>query len=395
VLVRAGSNRPGTWAIVGLTLVAGSLNWTERPNLFSYLFFAITLAWVLRRDRRVWLFVPLAMLWANMHAMVLLGLGLVFLVAIVEWLKVALRWEGSDTAWAKRLSIVGGGATLAAMVNPFGPALFGHSFFLVRVVERFNTEWASPNFHAVVPLVFLALVVIAVAGIALSDRRADPTDVALLLAFVSLGLFARRNMLLSAIVAGYVAARYAPAALDVALARRGGAREPAGRIPVPLSLVVFAALVAFGVAAVATQFPRSGSLADTLEPTQPVALVRSLPAGDVRLFARDYWAGFALWTRWPDVRVAFDGRVDLYGFDVQDAYVGASDAEPGWDRYLDEVCATHVLMPESAGLHAALDGQNAWTRIGTEVVRVPNALSQERLAVLWERRIPARGCAGT
>ena len=87
LIVRRMGSGMGAWVLLGLTAYAGTVNWTERPNLFSYLFFVITLLLLDRRDRAIWWFVPLAVLWANMHGMVIIGIGLVALVGLVEWIK--------------------------------------------------------------------------------------------------------------------------------------------------------------------------------------------------------------------------------------------------------------------------------------------------------------------
>lgn len=398
LFVREAGNRVGTWALVALTAFAGSSYWTERPNLVSFLLLGMTLTLLRRRDRAIWWFVPIALVWANMHAMVLLGLGLVALVAIAESLKVALQFEGADARWAKRLGGVTGAAVLAAFVNPFGPALFGHSLALIRQVSRFNTEWASPDFHKLVPMLFLALVLIAIGGLALSPSRPDPTDIALLGAFVFLGLYAVRNLLPASIVIGFVAARYAPPAVRAALARRRGDEEvrprtPPARVPLPLGVMLLAAVAGVFGARVARDFPRSDALENAIRPHYPVRILRELGDDDVRLFANDFWAGFALWLRWPQVRVAFDGRVDLYGTEVQDVYVRTSAGNGPWEETLRRMCVTHVLMPEGSGLATVLERDPDWVRIASERLERPST-GAPWTAVLWTPRTPIPGCAG-
>src|SRR5439155_7472905 len=106
LLVRRMGSGMGTWALLGLTAFAGSPNWTERPNLLSFLLFVVTLELLDRGGRAIWWFIPIAALWSNLHGMVVLGVGLVALIAVAEWLKIFARWEGADRPLAKRLSLV-------------------------------------------------------------------------------------------------------------------------------------------------------------------------------------------------------------------------------------------------------------------------------------------------
>ncbi|MGH2727149.1 MAG: hypothetical protein ACRDKS_09250, partial [Actinomycetota bacterium] len=206
----------GTWALLGLTAYAGSSNWTERPNLFSFLLFVVLLDLLDRRGRSIWWFVPMAALWANLHGMVILGVGVVAVVAATEGLKVAMRWDGADAAWAKRLGLVALGGAVATLANPRGPELITYALKLVRTVSQLVTEWASPDFHEITPILFMGLLVITIGALAMHPSRPDPTDLALALTFTVLGLQAARNLALASIVLGVVTARYLPGALAAA-----------------------------------------------------------------------------------------------------------------------------------------------------------------------------------
>lgn len=374
LVLRATGNTIAGWAIVGLGVFAGATSWTERPNLFSFLFFVITLALCRVRDRRAWWFVPLAAVWANMHGMVLLGLGLVALIAITEWMKLAVRWEGADRAHAARLALVTVASILATMVNPYGPGALTHGFHLINSVSSVVTEWASPDFHSAGALVFLILLVVAVAALALSPVRADPTDVALVLAFVVLGLFAVRNLPVSGIVLAVVTAPYATGALDSLRARRPSAarEEPA------LNAILLATIIAVFGFLIVSAWPRNGLVSDEL----PVAAIRKLPAG-ARLLTPDSWAGLAIYERWPDVHVAFDTRVDFYTLALAYRHNRTLSALGDWNRTLDDWCVTHVLVPTDRPLATVLAGRAPWSLAFSE------PLAGGRRALLYSRAEPA------
>jgi hypothetical protein len=360
VFVRRMGNRIGTWGLVALTAYAGSLNWTERPNLFSFLLFVITLELIEARDKRLWLFVPVATLWANLHGMVVIGIGLVGVVAAAETLKIWLHDPTADPFWAKRLGLVTGASVAAMIINPRGFGLIAHAAHLVGVAGKLITEWASPNFHEIGTLGFLGLLLVVIASFALAKERPDTTDVVLALAFTVLGLGAVRNLALASIVLGLVASRTVPPALEAIHARQ--APRPAvgsGSSIVLGGTALVAALVLMGIVA-ASRFPASDRPRDIINPEYTVAAIDALDAPGVRLFAPEVWAGMAIDRDWPNVRVFLDSRVDMYGLALARAYLRVLNAAPGWDRELDRSCTTHVLVRPRDPIAQVLPLSGAW-----------------------------------
>lgn len=374
----------GTWALLGLAAYAGSANWTERPNLFSFLLFVILLDLLDRKDKAIWWFVPMAAVWANLHGMVILGIGTITVVAAAEGLKVLLGWEGAERVLAKRLWIVTGAAALATLANPRGFGLIRHALELVSVVSRLVTEWASPDFHEITSILFMALLLIMIAALAMNPSRPDPTDLALGLAFTVLGLQAARNLALSAIVLGLVTARYLPGALTAARSRRD-AVEPPVRVVTPSPMLGATGLVVAlaGLAlVVAVDFPRSDRPRDIVGKEYPLSSLEALDRPGVRVFAFDFWAGYLIDRSWPDVRVYHDTRVDLYGEKQTVRYARTIAGLTGWDETLEESCTTHVLVrPGRDPLAETLRLTNEW-RVEFE----------EEFAVTFVRAEPAPGC---
>jgi hypothetical protein len=358
LLVKRMGSGIGTWALLALVAYAGFSNWTERPNLLSFILFVVTLDLVERRDRAIWFFVPLALLWTNLHGMVLLGVGLVGLLAIVEWLKVVTRWPGAEVIWARRLGLVALTGSLCMLANPSGTKLVSHILALPGRVQEIAREWSSPNFHEPVAMLFLLLLLVTIAALALDPFRGDPVDVALVLTFTGLALFARRNFVVATIVLGLVASRALPGALSVL------SRPPRARREVPGSIVLgviafLAATVALG-AIVADALPKSAAPRDILDDTFPVEAIDALDRPGVRLFAFDYWTGMVIDRAWPNARVFIDLRWDFYGEKESLNYVSIINARPGWDRSLEDACVTHVLIRAKDPLSRVLGLSTNW-----------------------------------
>src|SRR5207237_9014701 len=87
------------------------------------------------------------------------------------------------------------------------------------------TDWASPSFLDIGAIIFLILILVVLGTLALSPDRADPADVALVLAFTFLALQAVRNLAMSGIVLGVVAAKYMPGAIETLRGSRRAKRQ--------------------------------------------------------------------------------------------------------------------------------------------------------------------------
>ncbi|MEX2555735.1 MAG: hypothetical protein WEB06_08890 [Actinomycetota bacterium] len=371
----------GTWALFGLVAYAGGANWTERPNLFSFLLFVVLLGLLDRHDRSIWWFVPMAAVWANLHGMVILGVGTVAVVCVAEALKAATRWEGADRDWAKRLGLVALASSVATFANPRGPELIAHAFRLVRDVSQLVTEWASPDFHEITTILWMVLLLITVAALAMHPTRPDPTDLALALSFTVLGLQAARNLAVSAIVLGMVAARYLPGALDAMRPERPP--RPASQASPLVGAVALVVTLGALVMVVAADFPRSDRPQDIVDAEEyPFDSLEALNRPGVRVFAYDFWAGYLIDTAWPDVRVYHDTRVDMYGREQTLRYARTIAGLPGWEESLEQSCTTHVLIrPTSDPLSELLRRSDDW-RVERE----------EEMAVTFVRNAPASGC---
>ncbi|MHB8708282.1 MAG: hypothetical protein ACYC9I_05365, partial [Desulfuromonadales bacterium] len=127
--------------------------WQDRPQLWSYLFFACFL-WAFEAYRQgsrraLWLLPPVMLLWANMHAAAVLAV-LLLLPAVVG--EAVERWWLRRPALAppdyRQLLYISGAVVLAGLVTPYGPHL---AEVLVKspslgeasgmVTQLYNADW--------------------------------------------------------------------------------------------------------------------------------------------------------------------------------------------------------------------------------------------------------------
>jgi hypothetical protein len=153
-----------------------------RAQLFAIVLFAATLVVLAVRDRwprAVWLIPVFALLWANLHGTFLFAPALCGLAWLGDLYDVAAR-APSDRGVTRRgatrsgwrlheMLVVGLVATVATLVNPYGPAVWGYVASLTSnpTIAARVSEWRPPS-----PLTIPGLLVwLSVAAVALLAAR--------------------------------------------------------------------------------------------------------------------------------------------------------------------------------------------------------------------------------
>src|SRR5262249_14993251 len=158
-----GANEIAAAALVLWAAFLGVPNLGARPREFTFLFFAIFLGRLYRHrggePGQLWLLPLLMPLWANLHGGFVFGLGLLGLFALSE----TVAWLAGRGPAPRQLWVVTLVAIVATGLHPLGPRVLLYPLDYYRGAEnpsfRMVTEFASPNFHEPLNLVFAAGVV--------------------------------------------------------------------------------------------------------------------------------------------------------------------------------------------------------------------------------------------
>jgi len=203
--------------ILIFTVTVAALVWSPRPQMISLVLFGVT-AYILylykwRSRDYLWIFIPVFILWSNLHGGYALGLLLIGAMIGGEILNHGLFRDGDEVVgWKRigRLVIWGMVAGLIVVVNPNGVDMWLIPFKTVgvSVLQQFISEWASPDFHQLVqqPFLWLLFATLGIAG--LSKHRLDGSDLVSVVGFAYLALLARRNYGPFAMVAAPVFSRH-------------------------------------------------------------------------------------------------------------------------------------------------------------------------------------------
>ncbi|HPM41006.1 MAG TPA: hypothetical protein PLY45_01045, partial [bacterium] len=124
-----------------------------RPELFAFLFFSLIL-WIIfstsrSRLRRLWLVVPMHILWANLHASAIIGPPLLFLAGSTIILQATRRGGEAPISW-RALLLLAAASAAALALNPYGPGIY--TFPFEHMGQGFSlavtSDWASPSWFS-------------------------------------------------------------------------------------------------------------------------------------------------------------------------------------------------------------------------------------------------------
>jgi hypothetical protein len=353
-----------------------------RPQVFTFALVCWTL-WIAESylrsgGRRHWLLPPLFLLWANLHAGFIAGIGFLVIVLVAEVVK--RRWSLGTVAPRPRivsLALATGASVIAACVNPYGPSLFAFAA-TTGATERAKgiVEWQSPNFTDPGEWVLLALLVtfigLMVATLSRRSRRSrfELRDFALAGAGAVLALTSVRN---TALCMAVMVPPWMAMAADLArsVAARRISRSPLVRtrskVPVMGIALIATAAAAVGVVGARVYNTATPQGIAAAYPSCAASVLAESPTVQ-RVFTAYGTGGFVIDRLWPNASVYEYGESISLGAGVFDDYVRiASDAttSPTALQLLTASNTTAVLYSKGP-LTAALDHAPGWTLVADD-----------------------------
>ena len=375
--------------IIVLAATASSVIWSPRLQMLSFVLLAVTgyivYLWKWRRINRLWVLIPLYVLWANMHGGYALGLMLMGAVWVGEVLN---RMTGRATApgvmsWKAigLLVAVGVLCGLALLVNPYTWGTWALPFRTIgiKALQGAIQEWASPDFHNLYEQPMLWLLFGLLAAVGLSGRGWDWSDLMVVLIFGYSAFLARRNIAPLALVIAPVLARQAAPIVEAVSSRIRlpllARQDLKPGLPSVLNgliviLVAVAALLKCGLAL----SPRM--IDEARRQTVPVRAVEWMKQNHAAgpMYNSYNWGGYLVWAL-PDMPVFVDARTDLYDDGFLQEYFQIMFVRPGgtsplpikgtlgvgdWQAVLDRRDVRLALTERDSWLATMLATQPEW-----------------------------------
>ncbi len=374
LILRAARADRQPYILVGLgmalAVAAASPIWGPRAQMITFLFVCIELYWLRTylegRSRMINWLPLLVVLWVNLHGGFVIGFGFLAVAIAAEGIRWLLyRHDLAARAHVKRLAIIGGVCLLAALVNPYGPAIYP---WVLKTVgspaqERLIVEWFSPDFHRNDLKVFEAMIMLVFAGFTL--RRPSLYDFLLSLAVLALALQSVRNVALFVAATTPILINTWSAVWREQADRRGWRL---GNIP-QRPLLAGTTGLALAVIAAATAGQVAGHLAQQRSLTRqeyPVAAADWMAAHPdqvgTRMFNQYGWGGYLAYRFYPDParRVFIFGEAELMGDDLLQRYQDVAALRAGWVQTLDDYRVDYVVFNRDAALTDVLATEPGW-----------------------------------
>jgi hypothetical protein len=327
---------------VGFSMVA---SYGVRAQVFAWPLLA-TFMLVVRcaRGARQWLLVPIAVLWANVHASAPLAP-----VLLAVWTAGVLLEDRGWTPRVRHFALLTAASAAAICLTPLGlrmPILalqMIHSPMRMGIQEWNPTTLSDDVFRfGLLPLMIAAMIT----GV----WRARKSEVLLFLFAVLLGLSAVRNVPVAAIIVAPFVALQLTALLPESRRIERFLRERA-------ATGILLGFCAIAGAALALQLARSPLSGVTL-PEKAMAVAAALP-GEHNAYCED-WAWCSLALAYPNMRTFVDGRCDGFPLTVWRQQYAIADERPQWSRLLDRWRVDVILARHAGALAQTLQISPQW-----------------------------------
>jgi hypothetical protein len=368
-LVRRGGDPLLAYLVSMAAAVLSAAHWLARPHLFTMLLVVVLLELMVRPQRKLWPYVPLFVIWANLHGGFFYGCITLVLFAVGEvaegWLVIGdarRKWF----AQARHHLAAAGIGLVVSLLNPNGWHLLAHvaGFFGNSAILALTQEFMSPDFHTVNGKIFLAVLLAVIGSLALSRRRPPLPTLLILLVNVAFALISQRNIELFALVAlPLVALQLDPEwralpvlqrAKEVFQREHEGAYSGVGAAVAAVLLICLA--LAGGRVAGIDVIPAR------FDPKVfPVAAVAKARAERLqgRMYNNFIWGGYLV-HEWPEQRIFIDGATDFYGEELFKDYIRVNSLDPGWREILDRWKVNMALIPPESRLAHELVRDRSW-----------------------------------
>lgn len=386
---------------LGVTLLglgAASLHFLARPHIFTMLLLVVSL-WLIAADRRapgrrVWLLVPLTVLWTNLHG------GFLVLVLCLGLLAAGSGIEGwlagpGPGRWSRlwRYSSLTGATAASSLINPYGYRLHVHIIEYLRSdwIRNVVQEFQAPTFRTENLRQFEILLFAGLITAAFLFARKQIAGGLWILTFAHMALTSVRHVAMYSVVAvpliGAEATRWWNFA--AASAGRGSTlrifddmardlRSAFRRTSVLPALAVIALILVGKPMKWPDDFP-SASFPVQIVSRHVDELVRG------RVFTEDQWGDYLLYRFYPRLRVFVDGRSDFYGPALGSDYIQMMQGGFRWQGLLDRYRIDVVLAPVEWPLAQLLKQDRQWRLV-----------EDDGSAILFLRRsVPGAVVAGT
>jgi type IV secretory pathway VirB2 component (pilin) len=352
---------------------AASIHFLARPHLFTLLFLSIAV-WMIdidrqemseRSARRLWLLVPLTIVWTNLHG------GFLALIAVLGLTAVgaaAEAWLGNrDFRVAGRYLCLAAACAASSLINPYGYRLHTHVAEYLRSDWIRNTiqEFQSPIFRSESVLQFEGLMLIGLIAAGALFRRRRIAEGLWIVYFAHMSLGSVRHVpifvtVCAPVIAAEISdwwrmwtARAKKSTLAGIVNQMSDELAPSFERISAWPFLLVGTLVVMGAP---IKWPK-----DFPALIFPVKMIHEHEAQifDTRVLTTDQWGDYLIYLN-PKQRVYVDGRSDFYGPEVGNQYLRLIGGQWDWKQIMTKNEFKSVLLPSEDPICQLLKGDPEW-----------------------------------
>ena len=361
-----------------LVILSSAVHFLARPHIFSLLFLVIwyyILDAYQYKNKNYLYFLPVLMLiWVNLHGAFIIGfvlLGTYFTGNLINYFLKQGAEKKDHLQQAKTFFIVGIACLLVSLINPYGyhillfPFDFVTNKFLIAHVQEFHPA----NFQDLLVYKYLFLIMLAV--LMTSRLRLNLIELILVLGFTYMSLYSVRNIPLYSIIVAPIIIRRLDLmmresknrAVQFLNARSQSFAETENTAKGYLWPSLAVCLVLFMLV--------FGGVKHSFDPEEkPVEATRFLQEEHIsgNMFNDDEFGDYVIYAAYPEYRVFFDGRNDMYGVEHMKDYLRVIRLGFGWEDVFKEYNIDWVFFNADSLLSRYLLERPDWQLIYADMV---------------------------
>lgn len=376
-MIARGANPFAALAASLLVFGASSIHYLARPHVFTLLGMTVSLL-LIDADRRkpaarIWLLVPMTLVWVNLHGGFLGLIGCLGLLVAGSLVEAALAVRVDGVKWnlrpSLRYAVLFALCTAVTFVNPYGWHLHYHVFQFLRSDWIKNTiqEFQSPVFRSESSMQFELMLFLGLMTVAWLLARRQIVPALWILFWAHSALASVRHVPLFMIVAApWVAAlltelwsRHVETAgrkslrsifANIARDMRPGCSRSSVWIA---AAAAFFALVPETVGRWPKDFPAAKFPVAMAARHQEILTSR-------RTLTEDQWADYLIYRNYPHQKVFVDGRSDFFGEKIGEEYLHMMQGRWDWAALMEKYRFEVVLSPLNWPLTTLLKQDSNW-----------------------------------
>lgn len=361
-----------------------------RPHLLTMLLMAVSV-WMVQADLRqrrswIWLLVPMAVLWTNLHGG---WLALISILGLTVAGRAAEAWLGkADWGSVKRYAALTAACFAASLANPYGWRLHLHmaEYLSADWIKDVVMEFQSPEFRSENMLQYEMVLLAACAAAGLALKRKEFVGPFWIVFWAHSSLVSGRHIPLFAAVAlpfladelqrlwsswTAGAKKSSVAGIMEGLAQESGASV---RRASAWSVIPFV-LMATGTISI----PWRHDFPAERFPVKMVTRHEALLASS-RVFTEDQWADYLIYRLSPRYKAFFDGRSDFYGEKTTREYQRIVGGGHDYAQLMDKHGFDVVLARPNWALATILKQSPGW-----------RVVEDDKKAILFRRTVVQKG----